>query len=190
MSESGPSKEELENYFKNSRAYFDELAKHYYETDREYYNKFIAPFYSPFMRIAPGGSSSAGTRIIFLVAAVLIAGIAAAVAFFISVESDTDLPKDKQRIEDVKEKEQRDTEEKKITKDTVTNKRKTLSDYEKGVEFYKLGDYTGAERYLKRVPESDKNYDDAQEKLNEIKELQKSDKNRRYVKPSPMKRTR
>jgi tetratricopeptide (TPR) repeat protein len=189
MPQSGPSKEELENYFKNSRAYFDELAKHYYETDREYYDKFIAPFYSPFMRVSAGSKSSA-PRAVFMAAILLAVGIAGAVAFFLTAENDSDNTQDEKRIEDVKEKNQRDADEKKIIKDTVSSKRKTLTDYEKGVEFYKLGDYTGAERYFKRVPESDKNYDNAQEKLKEIQELDKTNKDRRYVKPSPIERTR
>lgn len=189
MPQSGPSKEELENYYKNSRAYFDELAKHYYETDREYYDEYIAPFYSPFMRVSAGSKSSA-PKLIFLMAVMLVVGIAGAVAFFLNVENDSDTTEDEKRIEDVKEKNQRDADEKKIIKDTAQSRRKTLTDYEKGVEFYKLGDYSGAERYFKRVPESDKNYDDAQEKLKEIQELEKTNKDRRYVKPKPMERTR
>lgn len=40
-----PSKESLENYFKNNRKYFDSLADNLKDTDPEYYNKSIAPFY-------------------------------------------------------------------------------------------------------------------------------------------------
>ena len=187
MSQSGPSREELENYFKNSRAYFDELAKHYYETDREYYDKNIAPFYSPFGSIAPGKSAS---RLILLIAVLLVAVAGAAVAFFLSMDPGNDSSEEQKRIEDVKEKIQKDVDNKKISKDTTSFRRKTLSNYEKGLESYKLEDYTGAERYFKRVPESDENYNDAQEKLEEIKELKKTGKDNRYIRPSPKERQR
>jgi hypothetical protein len=39
------TKEELEEYYRNSRQYFDNLAKYYLEIDKEYYNEFIAPIY-------------------------------------------------------------------------------------------------------------------------------------------------
>jgi hypothetical protein len=40
------TKEELEEYYKNSRQYFDNLAKYYLEMDKDYYNEFIAPIYN------------------------------------------------------------------------------------------------------------------------------------------------
>lgn len=43
---SGPSKEQIDNFYRTSRKYFDELAKQYYEKDREFYNKYFAPYYS------------------------------------------------------------------------------------------------------------------------------------------------
>jgi hypothetical protein len=43
---SGPSKQELEMYWKDSRQYFDELARYYKESDKAYYDEYIAPFYS------------------------------------------------------------------------------------------------------------------------------------------------
>jgi hypothetical protein len=185
MSQSGPSHEELENYYKNSRSYFDELAKHYYETDRAYYDKYIAPFYGPFSGIVPGNKAAA-SRITILAAAILIAVIGAAAAFFLAVE--TENPKEQKKIEDVEERIPKSKEDKKVTKDPDSNKKKTLSDYEKGIEFYNLEDYSGAERYFRRVPKSDKNYEDAQEKLEEIKELRNTGKDKRYVKPSPIER--
>jgi tetratricopeptide (TPR) repeat protein len=187
MSQSGPSHEELENYYKNSRPYFDELAKHYYETDRAYYNKYIAPFYGPFSGIVPG-KNAAASKISVLVAAILVAVIGAAVAFFLAVE--TDNPKEQKQIEDVKDKSKKNTDENGKSRDTDSNKRKKLSDYERGIEYYNLEDYSGAERYFRRVPKSDENYDDAQEKLEEIKEIRKTIKDNRYVKPSPIERKR
>lgn len=62
--QSGPSKEELENYWKTSRAYFDELAEHYKTADPEYYEKFIVPFYGFGASLYKPGSDfpSAGVR--------------------------------------------------------------------------------------------------------------------------------
>jgi hypothetical protein len=38
-----PTKEELEEYYINNKTYFDNLAKHFYENDSEYYANFILP---------------------------------------------------------------------------------------------------------------------------------------------------
>lgn len=55
----GPSKEQLENLFKTSRKYFDELAKEYYAKDRDFYNKNFAPFYrNPLLNSKKGGNSA------------------------------------------------------------------------------------------------------------------------------------
>ena len=185
MSQSGPSREELENYYKNSRSYFDELAKHYYETDRPYYDKYIAPFYGPFAGIVPG-KKGAAAKLSLVSASILVALMGAGIAFFIALEREN-VPEQKS-IENSEEKIPASKEDKTISKDSVSSKRKTMSYYEKGLEYYKLEDYSGAERYFKRVPASDENYDDAQEKLEEIKELKKSGKDRRYIKPSPVER--
>ncbi len=189
MPQSGPSREELENYFKNSRPYFDELAKHYYETDRQYYNKYIAPFYGPFAGIAPG-KKGAGARITVLVASILVAVIGAGVAFFVAMETGSDEPGRKREIEDVREKPKKSSDKESIIKDTVSSKLKELSDYERGVEYYESEDYDNAERYLKRVPVSDENYGDAQQKLIEIKVLKTSGEYKRYIKPAPLRRKR
>ena len=42
----GPSKEQIEVFYRTSRKYFDELAKQYYVRDREFYIKYFAPYYS------------------------------------------------------------------------------------------------------------------------------------------------
>ena len=85
---SGPSKEQLENLFKTSRKYFDELAKEYYAKDRDFYNKNFAPFYSnPFV-----ASKKGGRPVILVVAislAVLIAG-ASGLIFMLVDENKSD----------------------------------------------------------------------------------------------------
>ena len=40
------TKEELEEYYRNSRQYFDNLAKYYIEMDKKYYDEFIVPIYN------------------------------------------------------------------------------------------------------------------------------------------------
>ncbi len=86
----GPSKQELEMYWKNSRQYFDELAKHYQAADPEYYRLNIKPFYdNPFSSTynAAGQSKSTGGGAKFVLVAIAFAVLAilgAAAFFFIS----------------------------------------------------------------------------------------------------------
>ena len=92
----GPSKEELENYFKNSRQYFDELAKYYLESDREYYDKYIAPFYNnPFRR--SGTQGSGGSMLILAIAMFLVIAAGAAVFLLVSTKSDKEVIEETQK---------------------------------------------------------------------------------------------
>ena len=83
----GPSKEQLETLFKTSRKYFDEMAKEYYVKDRDFYNKYFAPFYSnPILAARRSGKSSKVAIASALIT--LIIGIsAAAIVFFVQKES-------------------------------------------------------------------------------------------------------
>lgn len=189
MPQSGPSREELENYFKNSRPYFDELAKHYYETDRGYYNKYIAPFYGPFAGLVPS-RKSAGPRIIALLALIMVAVAGAAVAFFLALESERETLDEQKKMEEVRDRPEEKTEKKSSAKDTSSARLKSMSDYEKGIEYYESGDYENAERFLKKVPVTDENYGDAQQKIVEMKVEKMTGKYKRYIKPAPMERKR
>lgn len=87
----GPSKEDLELYWQNSRQYFDELARHYQQADPEYYRKNIKPFYdNPFRSSGSGSSSKSGSKIIVVAVLMflLIAG-AAGIFFFLSFPEST-----------------------------------------------------------------------------------------------------
>jgi tetratricopeptide (TPR) repeat protein len=185
MAEAGPSKEELEYYYKNSRQYFDELARHYYTADREYYDKYIAPFYGPFAGITPSGTPS-GARPALLTIAILIAILTAGIAFFlISFQQGT---------KDTETKKVEETGEPEREQDTKTSDKYQI-EYEKGLKYFSKGDYTNAERYFKRIPKSDRNYDNAQKKLKEIEEIRKEttpDKkpDSRNPRSQPMERTR
>jgi hypothetical protein len=64
---SGPSREELLNYWKTSRAYFDELARHYKTSDPDYYKSHIEPFYTNPLYSAGNKSSGFSNRIIITI---------------------------------------------------------------------------------------------------------------------------
>ncbi len=77
----GPSKEQIDNYYRTSRKYFDELARQYYEKDRDFYNKYFAPYYSnPFLAGSKKGGSIKA-RLIFVIAGSLLAIAIIAVSF-------------------------------------------------------------------------------------------------------------
>jgi len=151
--ESGrPSREQLENYFKNSRKYFDDIAKHYQEVDREYYEKYIVPFYnSPFGAVGSGNTKKAAP-VLVLAGALLVAGIGAAV-LFLTMDSTQD--------------------SKVVQEETIPAERESDFDYktnyEKGLYFYKRKEYKSAEKYFRRVEESDSDFKRAQKYLEKIK---------------------
>lgn len=196
MSADGPSKEELEYYFKNSRKYFDELARHFYETDRDYYDKFIAPFYSPFGRMTPG-SKPRGKAALSLVIAGLLVIMALGFSVFLILQrpDDTDVTPGR-KTEEPKENIRKNSEKQVKPSGEKQDSENKQSDYKKGLKFYKQKDYDAAERYFNKVSEDDDNYDDAQNKLKEIKKLRKENssgiekKRDRYVKPRPVERIR
>lgn len=82
----GPSKEQIEVFYRTSRKYFDELAKQYYEKDREFYNKYFAPYYSNPL-LAARRKTSAG-KIVVVVSLVSFLVLIAAIGFiFLTIES-------------------------------------------------------------------------------------------------------
>jgi tetratricopeptide (TPR) repeat protein len=174
----GPSKEELENYFRNSRQYFDELAKYYQESDREYYDKNIAPFYNnPFRRSGSGGGKIAVFAGMLLV---FIAGL----AVFLMVGSES--KKEDKRVE----KEEVISSQKKADATDSVAVKNTKEYYEKGKLYFDSEDYENAEKYLKLVPRKDRNYSDAVRMLKKIEEkkIEKEKKDERRVKAQPLQR--
>ena len=160
---SGPSKEELQNYWKSNRQYFELLAKHYYASDRKYYDEFIAPFYSSAIgiNVVTNRNRSASVFVIaFLVALMTIAGI---LAFFLIQKTDK---RDEIKLD---------------TKDTLSNKydknnKVYDSDYMKGLMYISEKDYDNAEYYLKKVSKDEPDYKSAQQVLESIRYLKKYDK--------------
>ena len=159
--ESGrPSREQLENYFKNSRKYFDDIAKHYQEVDKEYYDKYIVPFYnSPFGAVGSGTAKKA-VSVLGLAGALLVVGIVAAV-FFLTMDSTQDSTQDSKVVQE----------------ETIPAERESDFDYktnyEKGLYFYKREEYKSAEKYFRRVEESDSDFKRAQKYLEKIKMIER-----------------
>jgi hypothetical protein len=173
MPADGPSKEQLEYYFKNSRQYFDELAKQFYDSDRDYYNKFIAPFYGSPFGGAPHKTNSAGSRsAVFLVAGAVVALLVAGISFFLTLQKPDDTNyEQKKEIEETHEKARSKPDEQVKQPDSQTESNKKLSDYDNGLKFYNQKDYDVAQRYFNKVTKDDDNYDDAQNKIEQIKKL-------------------
>ncbi len=155
-----PSREQLENYFKNSRKYFDDIAKHYMNVDKEYYDKYIAPFYSsPFGAVSSGAAKKAVSAMILAVA-LLAVGIGA-VVFFLTQYSTQDSTQDSKVVQ-----EETIPAEEKPDFEYKTN-------YERGIYFYERENYKSAKKYFKRVEESDSEYKEAQKYLKKIKMIER-----------------
>lgn len=165
----GPSKEELANYFKNNRKYFDELAHHYKQTDPSYYNKYIAPFYS--ISFISAGEKRTVKPAIAAFAASMVVFIMGIVLFFMvnqkSIDEDVNVSEDE--IEN-------EIESDRVKMLDTLSSLKDLGDYEKGIMYYQLGEYNKAEKFLEKVPEGNALYKDAKLKLNEIKKKKKDTK--------------
>ena len=154
-----PSREQLENYFKNSRKYFDDIAKHYQEVDKEYYEKYIKPFYdSPFGAVSSGTAKKAAS--VVAVAVGLLVAIFGVVVFLL-VNQSTD-------SSDEYEDRTTETKSESIENDSDFEYK---TNYEKGLYFYDLGRYKKAEKYFNRVKETDDDYEDAQRRLKEIESM-------------------
>jgi hypothetical protein len=177
---SGPSKEELQDYWANNRQYFDELTKYYLEADREYYNKYIAPFYSnPFQR-SPSSKGGVGKLLVILVA--MIGVIAAgAVAFLVLMTGSSDDKSVHKKVLSPNV-----VQDSTIKPVTITDMPDTTAnippvpispDYDKGLKYFRNKDYKNAEKYFKVVPKGDKNYIQALKKLAEIKIIRGEDIN-------------
>ena len=168
--QTGPSKEELKDYWKNSRPYFDELAKYYRESDPQYYNEYIAPFYSnPFYAISSGKKSPL-TAVVVL--AILILGVVAGAVFFIlQSEKDTDTERE---VTTKKEKTIPAPEKKVIPPAPFEGgTEKADSSYKAGLRYFEAGDYDNAEKYFRKVKSSDENYKNSRKKLNMIMVIKK-----------------
>lgn len=171
----GPSKEELANYFKHNRKYFDELAENYRKTDPDYYNKYIAPFYHNQFS-SPVGKRGA-PRFVLAISGAMFALVMAIVI----VVTITQNAHNKKTMEVIEKLGNRETEDVKIDENDLFNQTdlskmmdtmeaaKDLANFNEGVFFYKLQDFENARKYLEEVTEKSPKYPEAEKLLKEIK---------------------
>lgn len=86
--ESGPSKEQIDNFYRTSRKYFDELARHYYEKDKDFYIKYFAPYYTNPLYSSSKGIPNLKARLILMVFLVLIAGLIFGLTYLLQENSE------------------------------------------------------------------------------------------------------
>ena len=184
----GPSKQELEMYWQNSRQYFDELARHYQTADPEYYREFIKPFYdNPFRSsgATQSGKSSGGGKMVFLaVFLLLVVGIAGAAAFLFFSSSSDPISKKVEEITGgyevtekppVKEKESTVNEEQ-PEEELPDGELSGEDNYIIGAKYIAEKKYDKAAWHLKQIKKGDKRYKEAQQLLESIKYLKKYNK--------------
>lgn len=184
----GPSKQDLESYWQNSRQYFDELAKYYQTADPEYYRQYMQPFYdNPFRSVGKNsGSKGGGGRIIvFLFAVLLLVGIGTAGLFLFMGKSGSVKKKIEEMTGDNKVTEQTTTKEKTVTGENTEPTEvepedpSGMSDEDNfiiGAKYIGEKKYDKAAWHLKQIKPGDKRYKEAQQLLESIKYLKKFDK--------------
>jgi len=189
----GPSKQELEMYWKNSRQYFDELAKHYQSADPEYYRLNIKPFYdNPFSSTynASGQSRSngGGAKFVLVAIAFAVLAIVGAGAFFFISQGDSV----SKRIEEItspsEQVPQRELKSPEPTNENSTNPvepedettgTEELSDddiFILGAKHISEKKYDKAVYELQKIKPGSKKYKEAQQLIESVKYLKKFDK--------------
>lgn len=175
MSHGNPSKEQLQKYFKENRRYFDDLAKHYKESDREYYDSHIAPLYYGKTFAAVKGRGC-GASVFIILAAILVLGVGVAVFFLVGVE---------QQPESIEYKIEKPAEENTpgVPEDGTGKTKEKVdppdspafgSDYDDGMYYFEKQQYKKAEEHFKKVKEDDPNYYMALMMLQALRDLKKS----------------
>jgi len=169
-----PSREELENYFKNNRKYFDELAKNYKITDPDYYKKNIEPFYSGFGDLQKGRNTKPN-RLFAITGLAMV--MALGIFFLIFSMKQKSLIKQEitpEEIEILKNEvsTKLDTVNQKILEtekllDTM-NKVKKNYDFNHGKFLFKVRKFEEAEKFLKKVPKDHPEYQQVEYMLLEI----------------------
>lgn len=192
----GPSKQDLEMYWQNSRQYFDELARHYQTADPDYYREFIKPFYdNPFRSASSGqtGKSGGGGKIVILAVFLLVfVGLLSAGLFLYLGSSQSITEKVEELTSDKNVTEQKTTKEKKITREETgiteeppatdetagenTEELSAEDNYIIGAKYIAEKKYDKAAWHLKQIKKEDKRYKEAQQLLESIKYLKKYNK--------------
>lgn len=179
---SGPSKEELEMYWQNSRQYFDELAKHYQQADPEFYRKNIKPYYdNPFRTAGNINGSKSGSKAAVVAALLvfLIAVAAAGIFFFLSF-SDSTIEKTEKIIDrELKQNSNSENETtipEETTEETEPGELSDEDNYIIGAKYISEKKYDKAAFHLNRIKKGSKRYKEAQQLLESIKYLKKYNK--------------
>lgn len=183
----GPSKQELEMYWQNSRQYFDELARHYQSADPEYYREFIKPFYDNPFRSAGSGqsgkSSGGGKAVIVAVILLLFVGVLGAAVFIFFSASDNVTKKveeftgDQEVVEEPPVKERETTKDETVTEEELPEGELSGEDnYIIGAKYIAEKKYDKAAWHLKQIKKGDNRYKEAQQLLESIKYLKKFNK--------------
>ncbi len=169
----GPSKEELENYWQNSRQYFDELAKYYQQADPAYYKKYILPYYNNPFKVS-GSTSGGKAGFIIIAVVIMLISLLSAVVFLLlssSQDEETNITEDRAVTYETS---QTDST---ALREVVTDAPDTSIHFKRGSDFFRMKKYKLAERFLKNVPESDPQYDEARRMLKIIEEKSKTENN-------------
>ncbi|MBI5402747.1 MAG: hypothetical protein HY959_05065 [Ignavibacteriae bacterium] len=178
----GPSKEELEKYFKSNRKYFDELARNYKISDPDYYNKFIAPFYG-YQNQGTSHINAPKRRIVLTAGLALLVGIGAfMMIFFIKQKEEVAPVITSEKIEKLTEELSAGIDTMKGKSSEMEKKSDTLDRIKKNYNFnhgkflFKLRKMDEAEEFLKKVPKNHPDYEQVEYMLKEIKKERKSKK--------------
>lgn len=179
----GPSKEELENYFKNNRKYFDELARNYKITDPDYYNKNIAPFYRYTYNSA--GNKKPSKRPVILMAGLalaLSAGISMLV-FFVQNKSERKPVITAEQIEELAELSSQSKIDTTVINNVTSQKMldsmdsvRVKAEFNQGRFLFKIGKYEEAKEYLKKISKSFPEYEQVEYMLKEIEKNKRGKK--------------
>lgn len=179
----GPSKEDLELYWQNSRQYFDELARHYQQADPEYYKKNIKPFYDNPFRTSGSGSSgtkSGGKTVVIAVLMLILIAVGAAGILFFLTFSESTTEKTEEKIN--REINRNSTPEKEISvpeetvEETEPGELSDEDNYLIGARYIAEKKYDKAAFHLNRIKKGSKRYKEAQQLLESIKYLKKYNK--------------
>lgn len=165
MNDGKPSKEQLEQYYKTSRKYFDSLAAQYLQNDRAFYDTHFAPYYNnPFKKV----DRPAATKALVFAIIIFMFGVAIfIITLFLQKEPEVLVLKSEPKVT-------KSVAEKTIISSDTDGKFDTLAvsylktDFEKGAYYFGRKNYEAAEEYLKRIKKSDKDYTAAKDVLRRI----------------------
>ena len=185
-----PSREQLEEHYKTSRKYFDDMAEHYKETDRDYYNSTIAPIIrkNRYSNAAGYNEMTAKRSMALTVVAVLVLlGVSMGVFFILSTSREEPNPVDElyeQMNEDgtqkapapVRETQRTIEPDPSLQDGTEEGLDDTMSDFGKGVFYYDQAAYDQAASYFGKVKPGDPDYDQAQKYISEISTMSEDER--------------